>query len=50
MPREYWPEIKKAEADSSEGNKIYSDLFQEYHEKYFPTVANVADLEYGVQH
>jgi anaerobic magnesium-protoporphyrin IX monomethyl ester cyclase len=50
FPKNRWPEIKKAEEDTPEGNKIYSNLFQEYHERYLPTAANVADLEYGVQH
>ena len=50
FPKNRWPEIKKAEEDSPEGNKIYSDLREEYCERYLSTGANVADLEYGLDH
>ena len=37
MSREYWPEIKMAEKDDEEGNKIYNRLTKIYQEKYFGT-------------
>ncbi|MBT5470458.1 MAG: B12-binding domain-containing radical SAM protein [Nitrospina sp.] len=56
FPKNRWKEIKKAEADTPEGSKIYEELKQEYIEKYLPKTNNdleessaAADLEYGVE-
>jgi len=57
LPRSRWNDIKRAEADTPEGNRIYEELKQEYMENYFQApsdnpnaeIAQVADLEYGVQ-
>jgi hypothetical protein len=56
LPKERWPEIRKAEADTTEGNRIFAELKQEYVEQYFKAPKNnprgeaqqTADLEYGV--
>jgi anaerobic magnesium-protoporphyrin IX monomethyl ester cyclase len=51
-----WPDIKKAESNTPEGNLIYKELKQEYVEKYLPKTNNnldespgASDLEYGVE-
>ena len=56
FPKNRWPDIKKAESNTPEGEKIYSELKQEYIEKYLAKVGgdsqetpNVSDLEYGVE-
>ena len=56
FPHNRWSDIKKAELDTPEGNKIHKELKQEYIEKYFPKTNNdleestsAADLEYGVK-
>lgn len=57
FPKSRWKDIRRAEADTPEGNRIYEELKQEYMEKYFRApvdnpnaeIANVADLEYGMQ-
>jgi hypothetical protein len=36
FPKNRWKEIERAEKDDVEGNKIYSELKQEYLEKYMP--------------
>ncbi len=36
FPKNRWNEIKRAEKNDKEGNKIYKDLKQEYLEKYMP--------------
>ncbi|MCA9400629.1 MAG: B12-binding domain-containing radical SAM protein [Candidatus Omnitrophica bacterium] len=35
FPESRWPEIKKAEADTPEGNRIYNELKAEFMEKFF---------------
>jgi len=56
FPKNRWADIKKAEANTPEGEKIYSELKQEYIEKYLAKeggdsreTPNVSDLEYGVE-
>ncbi len=56
FPKNRWPEIKKAESNSPEGEKIYQELKQEYIEKYLPGInsdlketPSASDLEYGVE-
>ncbi|NVJ91157.1 MAG: radical SAM protein [Methylocystaceae bacterium] len=57
LPKSRWNDIKRAEADTPEGNRIFEELKQEYMENYFQApsdnpnaeIAQVADLEYGVQ-
>ena len=56
FPKSRWPDIKKAEADTPEGEKIYNELKQEYIEKYLSKASNpleespnVSDLEYGLE-
>jgi hypothetical protein len=56
FPKERWGDIRRAEADTPEGNRIFAELKQEYMDKYFAApkdnpraqVPKVADLEYGV--
>jgi anaerobic magnesium-protoporphyrin IX monomethyl ester cyclase len=58
MPKSRWKDIKKAEANTSEGQKIFDELKQEYTEKYLTPAKsstnkeshNSADLEYGLEH
>jgi anaerobic magnesium-protoporphyrin IX monomethyl ester cyclase len=56
FPKNRWPDIKKAEANTPEGERIYNELKQEYIERYLPSLGgelkdrpNVQDLEYGVK-
>ncbi|MBA7585787.1 hypothetical protein ES708_27776 [subsurface metagenome] len=35
FPESRWPDIKKAEEDSPEGQKIYKELKQEFMDKFF---------------
>ncbi len=56
MPKNRWKDIEKAEANTTEGNRIFEELKQEYLEKYAVNPAgtdageaNSADLEYGVE-
>lgn len=57
FPKNRWKDIRRAEAETPEGRRIYDELKQEYMDKYFKAPANnpnaempnVADLEYGVQ-
>ena len=35
FPERRWPEIEKAEGDSSESNRIYNDLKEEFIDKYW---------------
>jgi len=56
MPKSRWPDIRRAEPNTPEGNRIFNDLRQEYMEKYFiapqdnsnAEAPNTADLEYGM--
>jgi anaerobic magnesium-protoporphyrin IX monomethyl ester cyclase len=56
FPKTRWPEIRMAEAETPEGNRIFAELKAEYMERYFkPPKDNprgetprAADLEYGV--
>jgi len=56
LPKNRWKDIRKAEADTPEGDRIFEELKQEYLDKYYvepednphAEVPNVADLEYGV--
>jgi radical SAM superfamily enzyme YgiQ (UPF0313 family) len=41
LPREYWPEIEKAEKFDEEGNATFQKLAKLYFEKYEPGVKNV---------
>ena len=56
FPKNRWSEIKKAESNSPEGEKIYQELKQEYIEKYLSGInsdlketPSACDLEYGVE-
>jgi len=58
FPKNRWQDIKKAEANTPEGDRIFSELKQEYLEKYTTPMmlsepnketTNVPDLEYGVK-
>lgn len=57
FPKSRWNDIRRAEADTPEGNRIFEELKAEYMEKYFraPTdnpnaeIVKVADLEYGMK-
>jgi anaerobic magnesium-protoporphyrin IX monomethyl ester cyclase len=56
FPKSRWPDIKKAESNTSEGEKIYNELKQEYIDRYLQTAGDdlketpgVPDLEYGVE-
>jgi anaerobic magnesium-protoporphyrin IX monomethyl ester cyclase len=56
MPKNRWQDIKRAEANTPEGNRIYQDLKEEYLEKYaslsgsaINKLDNSADLEYGTE-
>ena len=35
MPKEYWPDIARAEVDDKEGNEIFQELRKHYIENYF---------------
>jgi radical SAM superfamily enzyme YgiQ (UPF0313 family) len=56
FPKSRWNDIKRAEPDTPEGNRIYEELREEFVDKYFTPIddkpggdtPNVADLEYGV--
>jgi len=56
FPRDRWGEIRDAEKDTVEGNKLFSALKDEFMDKYFEKPINnrnaefpgAADLEYGV--
>ncbi len=56
FPRSRWDEIKKAEQDTPEGNKLFEALKLEFMEKYFKAPRDnpnaefpaAADLEYGI--
>ena len=56
MPKSRWKDIARAEANTSEGKKIFEELKQEYLEKYVAAFGNAkdekldhsADLEYGM--
>jgi anaerobic magnesium-protoporphyrin IX monomethyl ester cyclase len=56
FPKERWEDIKRAEPDTPEGNRIFAELKQEYMDRYFQApkdnpraeMPRVADLEYGV--
>ena len=55
FPKSRWGDIRKAEANTPEGDRIFAELKEEYNDRYFskPTdnpfaeIPNVADLEYG---
>ena len=56
FPKSRWAEIRRAESDTREGNKLFSLLKAEFMENYFVTpkdnpnseFSSVADLEYGI--
>jgi radical SAM superfamily enzyme YgiQ (UPF0313 family) len=56
FPKSRWADIRRAEADTPEGNRIFDELKAEFLEKYFTKpvdnphaeMPNVADLEYGM--
>jgi len=56
FPKDRWPDIRKAEADTPEGRRIFQELREEFMEKYFVApkdnpnaeMPQVADLQYGV--
>ena len=55
FPKSRWSDIKKAESNTPEGERIYNELKQEYVEKYLKKPSNklqetpsASDLEYGV--
>ena len=35
FPKEEWPQIRLAEQDTEEGNRIFGEYHQRYMEKYF---------------
>jgi anaerobic magnesium-protoporphyrin IX monomethyl ester cyclase len=57
FPKNRWKDIRRAEANTAEGNRIFKELKQEYMDKYFKApsdnknaeLPNVADLEYGME-
>ena len=56
FPKNRWPDIKKAESNTPEGERIFNELRQEYIEKYLANTdedskenPKVPDLEYGVK-
>jgi anaerobic magnesium-protoporphyrin IX monomethyl ester cyclase len=56
FPKNRWSDIKKAEPDTPEGEKIHAELKQEYIDKYLPETnsgsgetSSVPDLEYGLE-
>jgi anaerobic magnesium-protoporphyrin IX monomethyl ester cyclase len=57
FPKSRWPDIRRAEANTPEGNRIFQELKQEFREKYFRlddddphgVASNTADLEYGAR-
>ena len=57
MDKKHWKDIKRAEADTPEGNRIFEELKQECLENNMPRVKeigddeqpNTADLEYGLE-
>jgi anaerobic magnesium-protoporphyrin IX monomethyl ester cyclase len=56
FPKSRWADIRRAEADTPEGDRIFAELKEEYFSTYVtPTrvnshaeIRNIADLEYGV--
>jgi radical SAM superfamily enzyme YgiQ (UPF0313 family) len=55
FPKERWPDIRRAEADTPEGNRIFAELRDEYLQRYSTPASTAqserprtADLEYGV--
>lgn len=56
FPKSRWKEIKRAEKNDTEGNRLFEELKDEYLDKYLPKQSsvkqkensNVADLEYGI--
>jgi anaerobic magnesium-protoporphyrin IX monomethyl ester cyclase len=56
FPQERWADIRRAEPDTPEGNRIFAELKQEYMERYFVPPDEMpnserpraADLEYGI--
>ena len=58
MPKDRWKDIQRAEEDTPEGNRIFSELKEEYMDKYMSShlkeskgqASNTADLEYGMEH
>ena len=57
MDKKRWKDIRRAEPDTPEGNRIFEELRQECLEKNMPPVeamasveqSNTADLEYGLE-
>ena len=56
FPKNRWSDIKKAESNTPEGERIFNELKQEYIEKYLANTdedskenPKVPDLEYGVK-
>jgi len=57
FPKNRWKDIQQAEEETSEGQKIFKELKEEYIEKYMPSrndpspkeIPTVADLEYGME-
>ena len=57
MPKSRWKDIERAEKNTPEGMKIFSELKQEYTERYLLSTPspiqsesqNTADLEYGIE-
>lgn len=55
LPKSRWKDVRRAEANTIEGNRIFKELREECQEKYMPTSqdnrrewSELADLEYGV--
>ena len=56
LPKNRWKDIKRAESNTPEGEKIFEELKQEYTEKFFSTETSIKDashnspdLEYGLE-
>ncbi len=55
FPKSRWKDIRRAEANDPEGEKIFEELRREYLDKYLPTpkpdreIPATADLEYGLE-
>ncbi len=56
FPKSRWPEIRQAESNTVEGNRLFSELKEEYMSKYFQfpddnphsEMPKLADLEHGI--
>jgi len=51
MPKNRWGEIEKAEKNTTEGNRLFEKLKEEYKREYIAesSSSKTADLEYGME-